>query len=58
MKKQERSQYTMRLDSNLMKKVKILAIEEGKKTNNVIEEALNDLLRKYDISPSRGEESS
>ena len=58
MKKQERAQYTMRLDSNLMKRMKILAIEEGKKTNNVIEEALNDLLRKYDISPSRGEESS
>ncbi len=58
MKKYERSQYTMRLDSDLMKKVKILAIEEGKKTNNVIEEALNDLLRKYDISPSREEESS
>ncbi|HON39065.1 MAG: ribbon-helix-helix domain-containing protein [Desulfomonilia bacterium] len=48
----------MRLDSNLMKRIKILAIEEGKKTNNVIEEALNDLLRKYDISPSRDEESS
>ncbi|VFU18184.1 conserved hypothetical protein [anaerobic digester metagenome] len=58
MKKQERAQYTMRLDSNLMKRIKILAIEEGKKTNNVIEEALNDLLRKYDISPSRDEESS
>lgn len=58
MKKQERAQYTMRLDSNLMKRIKILAIEEGKKTNNVIEEALDDLLRKYDISPSRDEESS
>ncbi len=58
MKKQERSQYTMRLDSDLMKRVKILAIEEGKKTNNIIEEALNDLLRKYDISVSQDEGSS
>jgi predicted transcriptional regulator len=58
MKKQERSQYTMRLDSDLMKRVKILAIEEGKKTNNVIEEALNDLLRKYDITASQDEGSS
>jgi len=33
MKKQERSQYTMRLDSDLMKRIKILAIEEGKKTS-------------------------
>jgi len=40
----------MRLDSDIMKKVKILAIEEGKKTNSLIEEALLDLLRKHDIS--------
>jgi hypothetical protein len=39
----------MRLDSDIMKKVKILAIEEGKKTNSIIEEALMDLLRKHDI---------
>jgi hypothetical protein len=39
----------MRLDSDIMKKVKILAIEEGKKTNSLIEEALLDLLRKHDI---------
>ena len=55
MKKQERSQYTMRLDSDLMKRIKILAIEEGKKTNNVIEEALKDLLKKYDITASQNE---
>ncbi|HNU74977.1 MAG: hypothetical protein BWZ01_02106 [Deltaproteobacteria bacterium ADurb.BinA179] len=58
MKKQERSQYTMRLDSDLMKRIKILAIEEGKKTNNVIEEALKDLLKKYDITASQNEGSS
>lgn len=58
MEKKERSQYTMRLDSDLMKKVKILAIEEGKKANNIIEEALNDLLKKYDISSFHDEGSS
>ena len=58
MKKQERSQYTMRLDSDLMKRIKILAIEEGKKTNNVIEETLKDLLKKYDITASQNEGSS
>ena len=58
MRKQERSQYTMRLDSDLMKRIKILAIEEGKKTNNIIEEALNDLLKKYDITASQDEGSS
>jgi hypothetical protein len=40
----------MRLDGGIMKKIKILAIEEGKKTNSLIEEALLDLLRKHDIS--------
>lgn len=38
----------MRLDSDIMKKIKILAIEEGKKTNLVVEEALQDLIRKYE----------
>lgn len=50
MKQKRRSQFTMRLDSDIMKKVKILAIEEGLKTNSLIEEALLDLLRKHDIS--------
>jgi hypothetical protein len=49
MKQKRRSQFTMRLDSDIMKKVKILAIEEGKKTNSLIEEALQDLLKKHDI---------
>ena len=56
MKQKERSQFTMRLDSDIMKKIKILAIEEGKKTNSLIEEALLDLLRKHDIGyqPDQG----
>lgn len=38
----------MRLDSDIMKKMKILAIEEGKKANILIEEALLDYLRKHE----------
>lgn len=45
----------MRLDSYLMKKVKILAIEEGKKTNSIIEEALIDLINKYEHDTSHAD---
>jgi len=45
----------MRLDSYLMKKVKILAIEEGKKTNTIIEEALIDLINKYEHDETHSE---
>ncbi len=48
MKILRRSQYTMRLDSDIMKKVKILAIEEGKKANTLIEEALLEYLKKHE----------
>jgi hypothetical protein len=48
----------MRLDSDIMKKIKILAIEEGKKTNSLIEEALVDLLRKHDIGYRQDENSA
>jgi predicted transcriptional regulator len=48
----------MRLDSDIMKKVKILAIEEGKKTNSLIEEALMDLLRKHDTGYQHDDKST
>lgn len=48
----------MRLDGDIMKKIKILAIEEGKKTNSLIEEALMDLLLKHDTGCQQaGDES-
>lgn len=50
-----RYQYTMRLDGYLMKRVKILAIEEGKKTNTIIEEALIDLINKYEHDVSHAD---
>jgi len=39
--------YNTRLEEGLIKKFKILAIEKGKRQNVLLEEALNDLLKKY-----------
>lgn len=36
-----------RIDENLSKEVRILAIQESRGFNNLIEEALRDLLKKY-----------
>ena len=35
------------LPESLLKKFKILAIEEGKRQNQLLEEAIEDLLKKY-----------
>jgi len=40
--------YNTRLEEDLVKKFKILAIEQGKRQNDILEEALRDLLKKYD----------
>lgn len=47
MKKKNRRPYNTTLDSELMKRVKILAAIQGKRYNDVIEEAMRDLLKKY-----------
>jgi hypothetical protein len=39
--------YNTRLEEDLIKKFKILAIEQGKRQNDIVEEALTDLLKKY-----------
>jgi hypothetical protein len=39
--------YNTRLEEDLLKKFKILAIEQGKRQNNILEEALLDILKKY-----------
>lgn len=36
-----------RIDANLSKEVRILAIQESRGFNDLIEEALRDLLKKY-----------
>lgn len=40
--------YNTTLDADLLKKLKILAAETGKRQNELIEEAIGDLLLKYE----------
>ncbi|PKN68429.1 MAG: hypothetical protein CVU54_14665 [Deltaproteobacteria bacterium HGW-Deltaproteobacteria-12] len=40
--------YNTRLEEDLVKKFKILAIEQGKRQNDILEEAIQDLLKKYE----------
>ncbi len=40
--------YNTRIDEDLIKQFKILAIMESKRQNELIEEALRDLLKKYE----------
>lgn len=42
-----RMQFGLRLAINLMKEVKHLAVDEGKAMNELVEEGLRELLRKY-----------
>ena len=44
----ERKNYNTTLNIELMKKLKILAVEKGSRVNDLIEEAIKDLLKKYD----------
>ena len=37
---------------SLIKKFKILAIEQGKRQNQLLEEAINDILKKYEKKSS------
>lgn len=39
--------YNTRLEEDLVKKFKILAIEQGKRQNDILEEAIQDLLKKH-----------
>jgi hypothetical protein len=47
MKKKNRRPYNTTLNSELMKKIKILAAMHGKRYNDVIEEAVRDIIKKY-----------
>ncbi|MEO7863627.1 MAG: hypothetical protein ABIU05_24965 [Nitrospirales bacterium] len=42
-----RKQYGLRLDAQLMREVEHLAVDERKWLNELTEEALRDLLKKY-----------
>jgi hypothetical protein len=44
----ERKNYNTTLNIELMKKLKMLSIEIDKRTNDLLEEAIKDLLKKYE----------
>jgi len=44
----KRKNYNTTLQIDLMKKLKILAVEEDTRANDLLEEAIEDLLKKYD----------
>jgi hypothetical protein len=48
MKKKNRVPYNNMLDRELIKNLKILAAEQEKKQNDLLEEAMQDLLNKYE----------
>jgi predicted transcriptional regulator len=43
--------YNTRLEEELLKKLKILAVVQGKRQNELLEEAILDLLKKYQKKP-------
>ena len=48
MKKKKRKPYNNMLDRELTKNLKILAAKQEKKQNDLLEEAMQDLLKKYE----------
>jgi hypothetical protein len=49
-----KERFTTTLDGNLLQKIKILAIYEKCPTNILLEEAIADLLKKYEAKKKRG----
>lgn len=47
MEKKKRIHYNTTLDADLLKKLKFLSVEENKRHNDLLEEAIQDLLKKY-----------
>jgi len=43
----DRKMYGLRLEQGLMREIKHLAVDHDKPMNDLVEEALRDLLRKY-----------
>jgi len=44
-----RTPYNTTIDKNLLKRLKLLSIEENKRHNDLLEEAIQDLLKKYEM---------
>jgi len=49
-----KERFTTTLDGDLLQKIKILAIYEKCPTNILLEEAMTDLLKKYDGKKTKG----
>jgi predicted transcriptional regulator len=45
----KRKMYNTTLDSDLIRRIKILAAQLEKRQNDLLEEAIKDLLRKYNM---------
>jgi hypothetical protein len=43
----KRKMYNTTLDANLIRELRILAAQEGLRQNDLLEEAIQDLLKKY-----------
>ena len=43
-----RTPYNTTLDAKLLKQLKFLAVEENKRHNDLLEEAIQDLIKKYE----------
>ena len=52
-----RERFTTTLDSELLQEIKILAIRNRHSTNDLLEEAIHDLLHKYKNKPAQSEKS-
>jgi hypothetical protein len=50
MEKKKRIHYNTTLDAELMKQLKFLSVEVNKRHNDLLEEAIKDLLKKYKYS--------
>jgi hypothetical protein len=44
----KRKMYNTTLDADLIREIKILAAQQEKRQNDLLEEAIQDLLRKYE----------
>ena len=50
MEEKKRIPYNTTLDADLLKQLKFLAVEKNKRHNDLLEEAIRDLLEKYKTS--------
>ena len=49
----KRKMYNTTLDADLIRQIKILAAKLEKRQNDLLEEAIEDLLRKYEVKNER-----